>query len=90
MLCGGPPCQGFSGMNRFNSREYSKFKVGSCRCIIIIKVVNKIIDILYLQKYIRPFSKVIYVNPELGRKAGKNLFVIFGLVYIWYLYVIFG
>ena len=28
MLCGGPPCQGFSGMNRFNSREYSKFKVG--------------------------------------------------------------
>jgi len=27
LLCGGPPCQGFSGMNRFNSREYSKFKV---------------------------------------------------------------
>jgi len=26
MLCGGPPCQGFSGMNRFNSRDYSKFK----------------------------------------------------------------
>ncbi|KAG1714242.1 DNA (cytosine-5)-methyltransferase 1 [Nymphon striatum] len=26
ILCGGPPCQGFSGMNRFNSREYSKFK----------------------------------------------------------------
>ncbi len=26
MLCGGPPCQGFSGMNRFNSREYSQFK----------------------------------------------------------------
>uniref|UniRef100_A0A8C3QUR0 DNA (cytosine-5)-methyltransferase 1 n=1 Tax=Cyanoderma ruficeps TaxID=181631 RepID=A0A8C3QUR0_9PASS len=26
MLCGGPPCQGFSGMNRFNSRTYSKFK----------------------------------------------------------------
>ncbi|XP_052224566.1 DNA (cytosine-5)-methyltransferase 1-like isoform X2 [Dreissena polymorpha] len=26
LLCGGPPCQGFSGMNRFNSREYSKFK----------------------------------------------------------------
>lgn len=23
MLCGGPPCQGFSGMNLFNSREYS-------------------------------------------------------------------
>ena len=28
LLCGGPPCQGFSGMNRFNSREYSQFKVG--------------------------------------------------------------
>uniref|UniRef100_A0A8U8BW20 DNA (cytosine-5)-methyltransferase n=1 Tax=Geospiza parvula TaxID=87175 RepID=A0A8U8BW20_GEOPR len=26
MLCGGPPCQGFSGMNRFNSSTYSKFK----------------------------------------------------------------
>lgn len=33
MLVGGPPCQGFSGMNRFNSREYSSFKnslVASC------------------------------------------------------------
>ena len=29
LLCGGPPCQGFSGMNRFNSREYSQFKVQS-------------------------------------------------------------
>ncbi|CAN8014880.1 unnamed protein product [Ixodes persulcatus] len=26
VLCGGPPCQGFSGMNRFNSRQYSLFK----------------------------------------------------------------
>ena len=26
ILCGGPPCQGFSGMNRFNQREYSQFK----------------------------------------------------------------
>ncbi|CAD5114719.1 DgyrCDS3762 [Dimorphilus gyrociliatus] len=26
LLCGGPPCQGFSGMNRFNKRDYSKFK----------------------------------------------------------------
>ena len=26
LLCGGPPCQGFSGMNRFNHREYSAFK----------------------------------------------------------------
>ncbi|KAM7308501.1 DNA (cytosine-5)-methyltransferase PliMCI-like [Ixodes scapularis] len=26
VLCGGPPCQGFSGMNRFNSRQYSPFK----------------------------------------------------------------
>ncbi|KAG8181044.1 hypothetical protein JTE90_024790 [Oedothorax gibbosus] len=25
-ITGGPPCQGFSGMNRFNSREYSCFK----------------------------------------------------------------
>ena len=26
LLCGGPPCQGFSGMNRFNTGDYSKFK----------------------------------------------------------------
>jgi len=26
LLCGGPPCQGFSGMNRFNAGEYSLFK----------------------------------------------------------------
>lgn len=25
-ICGGPPCQGFSGMNRFNSGQYSSFK----------------------------------------------------------------
>ncbi|XP_060863643.1 DNA (cytosine-5)-methyltransferase 1-like [Metopolophium dirhodum] len=25
-ICGGPPCQGFSGMNRFNSGQYSLFK----------------------------------------------------------------
>lgn len=30
MMCGGPPCQGFSGMNRFNSRQYSMFKVNRC------------------------------------------------------------
>ncbi|XP_030756300.1 DNA (cytosine-5)-methyltransferase 1-like [Sitophilus oryzae] len=26
MLVGGPPCQGFSGMNRFNAGQYSRFK----------------------------------------------------------------
>lgn len=26
LLCGGPPCQGFSGMNRFNAGQYSLFK----------------------------------------------------------------
>jgi len=25
-LIGGPPCQGFSGMNRFNAGQYSRFK----------------------------------------------------------------
>ncbi len=30
MLVGGPPCQGFSGMNRFNHREYSQFKNSLC------------------------------------------------------------
>lgn len=26
MMVGGPPCQGFSGMNRFNAGQYSLFK----------------------------------------------------------------
>ncbi|PAA75726.1 hypothetical protein BOX15_Mlig007124g1 [Macrostomum lignano] len=26
LLCGGPPCQGYSGMNRFSAREASKLK----------------------------------------------------------------
>lgn len=26
LLVGGPPCQGFSGMNRFNAGQYSLFK----------------------------------------------------------------
>ncbi|GAB6030288.1 DNA (cytosine-5)-methyltransferase 1 [Chamberlinius hualienensis] len=26
IIIGGPPCQGFSGMNRFNERQYSAFK----------------------------------------------------------------
>jgi site-specific DNA-cytosine methylase len=25
-MCGGPPCQGYSGMNRFNEGQYSRFK----------------------------------------------------------------
>ena len=37
LLCGGPPCQGFSGMNRFNSGEYSKFKVLSFVTSMIMK-----------------------------------------------------
>lgn len=38
LLCGGPPCQGFSGMNRFNSREYSKFKVWEINTTSVPKV----------------------------------------------------
>jgi len=26
ILAGGPPCQGFTTMNRFSDREYSQFK----------------------------------------------------------------
>ena len=36
LLCGGPPCQGFSGMNRFNSREYSQFKVFSFNAVLTL------------------------------------------------------
>ena len=36
LLCGGPPCQGFSGMNRFNSREYSMFKVSDLYKVKVI------------------------------------------------------
>lgn len=45
MLCGGPPCQGFSGMNRFNSRTYSKFKnslvVSYLRCVWVGRSVGR-------------------------------------------------
>ncbi|XP_025419403.1 DNA (cytosine-5)-methyltransferase 1-like [Sipha flava] len=30
-ICGGPPCQGFSGMNRFSSGQYSFFK----NCLVV-------------------------------------------------------
>jgi len=38
LLCGGPPCQGFSGMNRFNSRDYSRFKVSRQGMLWIVVV----------------------------------------------------
>ena len=41
LLCGSPPCQGFSGMNRFNSREYSQLK-------------NSVISYLSYCDYYRP------------------------------------
>ena len=43
LLCGGPPCQGFSGMNRFSSRDYSQFKV-QCwysACVIMLGRENR-------------------------------------------------
>lgn len=54
MLCGGPPCQGFSGMNRFNSRTYSKFKnslvvsylryfLSGCCCCFTVELTVKMI-----------------------------------------------
>lgn len=27
LLCGGPPCQGYSGMNRYNKGQCSQFNV---------------------------------------------------------------
>ena len=41
LLCGSPPCQGFSGMNQFNSREYSQLK-------------NSVISYLSYCDYYRP------------------------------------
>ncbi|XP_050512373.1 DNA (cytosine-5)-methyltransferase PliMCI [Diabrotica virgifera virgifera] len=42
MIVGGPPCQGFSGMNRFNSRNYSSFKN------------SLVVSLLSLCEYYRP------------------------------------
>ena len=47
LLCGGPPCQGFSGMNRFNSGQYSSFKnslISSYLSVIFFKIVLIILE----------------------------------------------
>jgi len=38
LLCGGPRCQEFSGMNRFSSSNYSLFK--SCNTLLFHSPVN--------------------------------------------------
>ena len=55
LLCGGPPCQGFSGMNRFNAGEYSKFK-------------NSLIStyLSYAEYYRQGYIIYIYWNKLLG------------------------
>ena len=54
LLCGGPPCQGFSGMNRFNSREYSQFKVNQmfvvCVCVCVVSCALMHVSIIKLVK----------------------------------------
>ena len=32
LLCGGPPCQGFSNLNRYKDGVYSKFQVHFSIC----------------------------------------------------------
>lgn len=56
LLCGGPPCQGFSGMNRFNSREYSMFKV---RDMKIFKYFLKIKMYIFYQDLFRKLRRKI-------------------------------
>ena len=43
LLCGGPPCQGFSGMNRFNTGEYSKFKNSLIASYLAVSFVVQIV-----------------------------------------------
>lgn len=75
MLCGGPPCQGFSGMNRFNSRTYSKFK--NSLVVSYLRSVKQICTFPYkhMYEYIIDLSKyrssslsgccvVIYFSPN--------------------------
>ncbi|KYB29654.1 DNA (cytosine-5)-methyltransferase PliMCI [Tribolium castaneum] len=47
MIVGGPPCQGFSGMNRFNEGEYSLFKN------------SLVVSLLSLCDYYRPLIFVL-------------------------------
>ena len=63
MLCGGPPCQGFSGMNRFNSRTYSKFKnslvVSYLRSVSVrvdLILTLRLHDVLSFPPFYRPYS----------------------------------
>jgi len=39
-LCDGPPCQAFSGMNKFNSCQYSLFQIlhsGECAQLYVVQ-----------------------------------------------------
>ena len=53
LLCGGPPCQGFSGMNRFNSGQYSSFKNS---------LISSYLSVIFLKLFFKLFSNIVYIS----------------------------
>ena len=58
LLCGGPPCQGFSGMNRFNTGEYSKFKNSLIASYLAVSIEEYFTLVSFLSEviFLRTFS----------------------------------
>lgn len=83
MLCGGPPCQGFSGMNRFNSRTYSAFKnslvVSYLRCVTDPRVYSEreAAVVLVHSLFSPPCSYCDYYRPKFFLLENVRNFVSF-------------
>lgn len=65
LLCGGPPCQGFSGMNRFSSRDYSQFKV---QCWYSVGTVH-VIMLWRENRRVRRLWRFVF---QFGREKGER------------------
>ena len=68
LLCGGPPCQAFSGMNRFNSCEYSLFQV--CNTLHFHSSVSS--DQRYLLHWLPSAVFFKYKDQEKASRNGIN------------------
>jgi hypothetical protein len=68
LLCGGPACQAFSGMNRFNSCQYSLFQV--CNTLQFYSSVSS--DQWYLLHWLPSAVFLKYENQEKTSGNGIN------------------
>ena len=79
LLCGGPPCQGFSGMNRFNSREYSRFKVSTNHLMYSmikqLELFRILLSLSVFYFFMEPKSDISHEYfQRIGVSVGTNIF----------------